>query len=260
MKRKKIDIIGKKFGKLTIIDGAYIKDYRVYLRCKCDCGNEKIILRENITRGLTKSCGCYKKTNSLDIKYPNYTRLWNVWYGIKRRCYCDKENSYRFYGAKGITICNEWKNDFMAFYKWAIENGYKYGKNIPRLTIERINVYGNYEPNNCCWKTYKEQMLNTTRNHKLLYKDKIMTIKEISNDLGMEYMQLYNSLIMNDFELEKAIKHFNNRHAFHKLNINNKTLTIRQISEAINEDYNKVRHLYYRIGEQNFIDYVKEKL
>lgn len=260
MKTKKTDLIGKRFGKLTIIEVAYQKDYRTYLRCKCDCGKEKIILRENITRGLTRSCGCYKKNNSLNIKYPNYTRLWNIWYGIKRRCFCNKEKSYKFYGAKGITVCDEWKNDFMTFYKWAIENGYEYGENIPRLTIERKNVYGNYEPSNCCWKEYKEQMLNTTRNHRLLYKGKNMTIKEISQDLGIEYMELYNSLIRNDFDLNKALEHYKNRRSFHKFKIKNKIFTIRQVSELIKEDYEKTRHLYYRIGEQKFIDYVKEKI
>lgn len=260
MKRNLKELIGKKFGKLTIIDVAYCKEYRVYLKCKCDCGNEKIILRENIERGLTKSCGCYKKINSLNFKYPNYTRLWNVWYGMKRRCYCVNDSSYKNYGAKGIIICDEWKNNFMTFYKWAIMNGYKYGKNIPKMTIERRNVYGNYEPKNCCWKTYKEQMLNTTKNHRLLYKGKKMTIKEISQDLGMEYMELYNSLIRNDFDLKKALEYYKNKRTFHKFKIKDKTLTIRQISEIIKEDYEKIRHLYYRIGEQKFVNYIQEKI
>ncbi len=71
------------------------------------------------------------------------------------RCYLESDTGFKKYGARGITVCDEWRNDFKAFYDWAMSNGYS-----DELTIDRINGKGNYEPTNCRWATYKEQNLN----------------------------------------------------------------------------------------------------
>ena len=163
------DISGQKFGRLTAIKkdhAIWDKEKRIsrnFWLFKCDCGNEKVIDKYSVMRGLTTSCGCYHKEQ--DIK--KHTKhglckhsLFSKWQDIKNRCYNKNRNKYKIYGARGIKICDEWANDFENFYKWAISNGWK-----EHLTIERINVNGNYEPSNCCWIPFKEQAKNKTTSH-----------------------------------------------------------------------------------------------
>ena len=82
-------------------------------------------------------------------------RIYNIYRGMKTRCFCKNDYHYKWYGAKGITICQEWLDDFMSFYNWSLENGYK-----DNLTIDRIDVNGNYEPSNCRWIDHKTQCNN----------------------------------------------------------------------------------------------------
>lgn len=92
------------------------------------------------------------------------TPLFNVWQNIKSRCFCKSNPCFHYYGGRGITVCDEWKNNFQAFYDWAMANGYD-----DNLTIDRINVNGNYEPNNCRWTTWEEQSFNKNDTHFLEY-------------------------------------------------------------------------------------------
>ena len=118
------------------------------------------------------------------LKYPNknfvYSRLYHIYNGIKQRCYYPKAASYKWYGAKGIVMCDEWKNDFMSFYNWAITNGY-----FDRLTIDRIDSNGNYEPSNCKWVTYKQQANNRSSNAFLSLNGVTHTIAEWSDITGI---------------------------------------------------------------------------
>lgn len=144
------DIVGKKFGRLTVLD-EYIKiPNGTKWKCRCECGNEKYVYRGKLTTGHTKSCGCLTKTaNGLSDH-----KLYSVWSNMKDRCYNSNNHAYHNYGGKGVILCEEWQS-FVPFYEWAIKNGYKEG-----LTIERINSNGNYSPDNCEWITLSE---NTTR-------------------------------------------------------------------------------------------------
>ena len=89
------------------------------------------------------------------------TGLYSIWCGMKTRCYNQKSLEYSNYGGRGIKVCDEWKNDFKAFYNWAMSNGYE-----DSLTIDRINPFANYEPSNCRWATYEEQAANKRKNYK----------------------------------------------------------------------------------------------
>lgn len=109
--------------------------------------------------------------------------LYHVWSSMKRRCYNKSERAYKWYGALGITICDEWLNDFTVFYNWAMTNGYE-----PGLSIERIKNELGYSPENCKWIKVAEQNANRTYNHKILYDGKTNTLAEWSRILGFDYM------------------------------------------------------------------------
>ena len=136
-------------------------------KCKCDCGNEVLVRHGNLQKGFTKSCGCYHKEKFGDINRKHdmayKTDLYNVWKSMKDRCYREKCKSYKNYGGRGIKICDEWRDDFKAFYDWSIKNGYKSEKTsggVNILSIDRINNDGDYEPNNCRWTTIDVQAKN----------------------------------------------------------------------------------------------------
>ena len=133
------------------------KQKRHYGLYKCFCGNEFKSQISSIKRNNATSCGCYNK--SLITKHGLYNhKLYHAWTNIIQRCLNKNNKAYIDYGNRGITICDEWLNDFMAFYNWALENGYQND-----LSIDRIDVNGNYEPLNCRWATKTTQMRNTRK-------------------------------------------------------------------------------------------------
>lgn len=156
---KLIDLTGQKFGRLTATKCVGRNKHRDCLwECKCECGEITTVTAHNLINGLSKSCGCYRSETTAaknTIHNLRYSKLYTVFYGMKKRCYYCKAINYKYYGGCGITICDEWRNNFQAFYDWAIDNGYADG-----LTIDRIDVNGNYEPSNCRWVTMAEQNKN----------------------------------------------------------------------------------------------------
>lgn len=126
------------------------------------------------------------------------SRLKRIWSKMKSRCYSPKVYNYHRYGGRGITVCDEWKDNFQAFYDWAIANGY-----ADDLTIDRIDNDGNYEPNNCRWATMKEQANNKSNNVRITYKGKTQDIKQWSEELGIAYTTLFIR-IHNGWPVEKA--------------------------------------------------------
>lgn len=153
------DLTGEKFGRLKVIEyyGSN-KNGRALWLCQCECGKTKIVIGNSLLSNLTTSCGCFNKEKARNRKTKHnlsYSKLYKVWQGMKTRCYNGKFIYYKNYGGRGISICDEWKCNFLTFYKWAINNGYQEG-----LTIDRTNNDGNYEPNNCRWVTRAEQNRN----------------------------------------------------------------------------------------------------
>lgn len=125
----------------------------------CDCGTRKEQWTYNITSGKSTQCSkCQSdsyKTRGIhyDIGGTSHP-LYNVWSGIKRRCYNKKQKSYKYYGAKGVTMCEEWRNDYRKFYEWMMSNGYKKG-----MVCSRHGDVGNYEPSNCSVKSFSENAM-----------------------------------------------------------------------------------------------------
>ena len=148
------DLTGKQFGRLTVIERAPNNGKRTMWLCRCSCGTEKIINAHKLKSGNTVSCGCRRAEGLGDFMRTHgmtETRLYGIWSKMKGRCLCPTNESYNAYGGRGIRICDEWADDFMAFYNWAISNGY-----AETLSIDRIDNDGNYCPDNCRWITFEE--------------------------------------------------------------------------------------------------------
>lgn len=162
----KADITGEKFGRLTAISPVG-KDKRgnVLWLCKCDCGNECKRPVSELRKRNNHSCGCSGREHLRKMSDGNIThgktgsRLYGSYKAMMSRCYRAKDIHFHAYGGRGITVCEEWKNNSKAFIDWALCNGYS-----DNLTLERINVNGNYEPHNCTWIPMKEQYKNKQSN------------------------------------------------------------------------------------------------
>lgn len=201
---KFIDLTGQKFGRLTVIERAENnKNGSSQWVCRCECGNNKVVFIGNLKNGHTTSCGCLQREQAVKANTKHgmkHTRIYNEWCGINRRCYNQNDRCYNNYGGRGITICDEWKNDFQAFYNWAMANGY-----ADDLTIDRIDVNGNYEPSNCRWITRKEQGNNTRRNHLLTYNGKTQTLAQWADEIGISYDTLCSRIVQRHWDIERAL-------------------------------------------------------
>lgn len=156
-------LIGQKFGRLTPVE--YVPGS--YYRCLCECGRQTTVKTYSLKRGLTRSCGCLRKevmtkraTKHNGAKDPLYHVL-NV---MHQRCENPKSKDFKWYGALGVKVCEEWAlTNYPAFKAWALEHGYR-----PGLTLDRIDPAGDYTPSNCCWITIQEQQRNKRKRSRTL--------------------------------------------------------------------------------------------
>lgn len=180
-------MIGQKFGKLCVLSELEIraKGGGKQYKCLCDCGNITIVRSDHLKSGHTTSCGCNKIM--ITSHRMSSHKLYHRWCRIKERCYNHNNVNYKHYGGRGIKMCGEWKNDFMTFYNWAIKNGYN-----DKLTIDRIDVNGNYEPNNCRLVDYDTQNNNRRNTVLLTCNGKTQSVSQWCRELNLKPSTVYS--------------------------------------------------------------------
>lgn len=199
------NLAGKKFGKLYVIKKVGTnKSGRALWECLCDCGNTCIKHSQYIQTGRAVSCGCWARQIERDanlIHGFNNTRLYSIFRGMYKRCYIKSNRAYKYYGGRGITICDDWLNDRSKFFLWAISNGYS-----DDLTIQRVDNDKGYSPDNCTWVTNKEQQNNKRSNYNVTYKGITHTVAEWEDILGMNHNTLRSRLSKYHWSIDKAIE------------------------------------------------------
>lgn len=205
---KFVDLVGQKYGRLTVIKRAESRRLEsgrliTMWECECECGKSKIVRSDSLRNGKTNSCGCYHSEQLSQIKTKHKqagTRLYSIWINMKVRCTNPKTPEYKNYGGRGITICEEWLQNFESFYEWSINNGYR-----DNLSIDRIDNNGNYEPQNCRWATMEQQANNKTVSQTYTYMGKTKTIAEWAKEKNLKYNTLFNRLKYSHWDIEKAL-------------------------------------------------------
>jgi hypothetical protein len=169
---------GDRFGRWTVLR-TFSNAREVFVRCRCDCGNESDVRFGNLHRGGSRSCGCRNReaTAKRNTKHGQAgTRLHRIWKSMHTRCTNPRVPGYRHYGAMGVRVCDAW-SAFAEFHKWAIANGYS-----DDLEIDRINVTGNYEPANCRFVTHIENSRNKRRHRRFTAFNETKTLAEWAED------------------------------------------------------------------------------
>ena len=176
------DMTGLRIGQSTVIKRAPNdkRGHAMWL-CKCDCGKTFVTNGASLRNGHTKSCGCLqrKTASAMGTHHLSRTPLYKAWSGMIQRCENPKNTAYCDYGAKGITVCDEWHR-FETFYEWAMANGYR-----SDLTIERKDLDKGYCPSNCTYITRAEQNRNTHRTHRIPCGNKTITAAEAARMAGL---------------------------------------------------------------------------
>lgn len=190
------DLTGEKFGRLTVIGIQPTETRKTYWICQCDCGNLKVVRSDSLQAGRIRSCGCLKKEQdkinlALSESKKKYagtgikvvgSRLYGVWQNMKTRCYNPHNAKYHRYGGRGIRVCDEWKDNYIAFHEWAITHGYS-----DELTIDRIDNDGDYTPDNCRWTTVKEQCRNRSTNINITIGKSTRTLMKWCEIFNLDY-------------------------------------------------------------------------
>lgn len=185
------DLVGQRFGMLVVVARAERPENMLskgtYWRCLCDCGNERIVHVSSLHN--VRSCGCAKKTKTHGMSRGSkhkHTGLFQRWSNIKDRCCNPKSKDYGRYGGRGITICDEWKLDYVSFYNWAIANGYSEG-----LQIDRKDNSKGYSPDNCRWASPKENSNNRRDNITVNIFGPDKSLMELSEEIHIPYQTLW---------------------------------------------------------------------
>lgn len=238
-----IDLTGQQFGRLTVLSRA--EDYvspkghkLVQWLCECECGNKTTVLTSCLRGGRSQSCGCINREISrkrLLTHGDSNTRLYSIWASMRERCRNSSDKNYHHYGGRGISVCNEW-DSYIIFKEWALNNGYH-----EDLTLDRIDVNGNYEPTNCRWVTMNIQANNKRNNHYITYNNKTQSMMDWSNEIGINYSTL-RKRIRDGWSPEKALSNPVDSIEPVKIEYNGVTQTIGDWARETGISYNTISH------------------
>lgn len=156
--------------------------------CQCSCGTVKTIAQSELLQGRTKSCGCYRRDDAQrkHTVHGGYKdRLYEVWHGMKKRCSPASKDKYPAYAGRGIAVCEEWSNSYERFRRWAVENGYNEKAAHNECTIDRIDVNGDYCPQNCRWVNIKTQCNNRRNTIYLTLNQETKSISTWADEIGI---------------------------------------------------------------------------
>lgn len=192
---------GQRFGKLIVLERAKnSKSGKAKWVCLCDCGNKTNVVTCQLTSGKTKSCGCKKMESKNFTHKMSKTRLYYIWLDMRKRCYDPKNKSFLNYGQKGITVCDQWKNDFVSFMNWSYQNGYS-----KELTIDRIDGNLGYSPENCRWANRIVQNNNRKNSVFVEYMGETKTLSEWCRQYGKNYKTVYQRFKKLGWDFEKSM-------------------------------------------------------
>ncbi len=235
------DLTGQHFGRLTVINRA--EDYvspkghkLVQWLCECECGNRKNVSGSCLKSGHTQSCGCLNREISrkrLLTHGDSDTRLYHIWRSMIDRCSNSNDKNYHHYGGRGISVCEEW-DDYVVFKEWALKYGYKEG-----LTIDRIDVDGNYEPSNCRWVDWNIQANNKRNNHYITYNNTTKSMMDWANEYNINYSTLRRR-IRDGWSPEKALTTPVDSKEPITLEYNNKVQTVGEWAREVGIPYSTI--------------------
>lgn len=192
-----INLTNQRFGLLTVLGYTGRPKRQTTWLCLCDCGKQVTnVLSSNLRRGCTQSCGCYN-FDRITVHGGSYTSTYQVWKAMKRRCLSPKSASFKDYGGRGITICERWRQ----FKNFLADMG---ERPSPKYSIDRIDVNGNYEPDNCRWATRQEQARNTRKNRIVEYQSRKMPLVEACELAGEDHLLVRGRLHLG-WPLEAAL-------------------------------------------------------
>lgn len=193
--RPHMDIAGKRFGRLVAVECVGKDAHGNYLwQCKCDCGNEVVVLQPSLISGNSGSCGCYTRERAAEANTKHgkrRTRLYTIYSNMISRCENANNLVYKHYGGRGVSVCDEWRSDFGAFFDWAYANGYDENALRGQCTLDRIDVNGNYCPENCRWVAQKVQCNNRRDTLMMTYAGKTQSCSQWCEELGLSYDSVY---------------------------------------------------------------------
>ena len=197
------NLVGKKFGRLLVIEKAESLNGKTRWLCRCDCGKERIVYSTSLKSGNTQSCGCYKTENAKRL-YSSVRqrdkRLYAVWNGIKQRCLNRNCQTYKNYGGRGIKMDSEWANNYKSFYDWAMRSGYRSG-----LEIDRIDNNEDYCEANCRFVD-KETQANNKRNVALYTIDGVTkSLSQWCKEYNMDYYLVRQRVYKLNWSIKDAL-------------------------------------------------------